>query len=112
MRKTIAIVLSLMLVAGGGAGAWYVLAKRLPKRQAPTATSAPAPETDGLQQPSFHTERAIAPADAVLPQSAPTPEIVEVNPEPVPERAAATEKKFAPMRIYTSTAGPEPTPAQ
>ena len=109
MRKTIAIVLLLVLV-GGGAGAWFVLVKRLPKRQAPTATSAPVTETDGLQQPSFHTERTIAPADAVLPQ--PTPEIVEVNPEPVPERAAATEKKFAPMRIYTSTAAPEPTPEQ
>src|SRR6516165_3906797 len=112
MRKTIAIVLSLMLVAGGGAGAWYVLAKRLPKRQAPTATSAPITEADGLQQPSFHTERAIAPADAVLPQSTPTPtpEIAELNPGPVPERAAATEKKLAPMRIYTSTVAPEPTP--
>jgi hypothetical protein len=112
MRKTIAIVLSLVLVAGGGAGAWFVLVKRLPKRQAPTATSAPVTETDGLQQPSFHTERTIAPADAVLPQSAPTPEIAELNPEPVPERTAVTEKKFAPMRIYTSTAAPEPTPAQ
>jgi len=110
MRKTIAIVLSLVLVAGGGAGAWFILAKRLPKRQAPTASSAPVPEPDGLQQPSFHTEHPVAPADAVLPQ--PTPEIVEVNPEPVPERAAVTEKKFAPMRIYTSTAAPEPTPEQ
>ena len=114
MRKTIAIVLLLVLVAGGGAGAWFVLVKRLPKRQATTATSAPVTEADGLQQPSFHTERAIAPADAVLPQStpAPTPEIAELNPGPVPERAAATERKLAPMRIYTSTAAPEPTPEE
>ena len=113
MRKTIAIVLLLVLV-GGGAGAWFVLVKRPPKRQAPTATSVPVTEADGLQQPSFHTERAIAPADSVLPQSTstPTPEIAELNPGPVPERAAAMEKKLAPMRIYTSTAAPEPTPEE
>jgi len=113
MRKTIAIVLLLVLV-GGGAGAWFVLVKRPPKRQAPTPTSVPVTEADGLQQPSFHTERAIAPADSVLPQSTstPTPEIAELNPGPVPERAAAMEKKLAPMRIYTSTAAPEPTPEE
>jgi Bacterial conjugation TrbI-like protein len=85
------------------------VARRLPKRQA--ATSAPpVTATDGLQQPSFHTERPTAPADAVLPQS--TPEIAELNPEPVQERAAVTEKKLAPMRIYASTAAPEPTPEE
>jgi hypothetical protein len=105
MRKTIAIVLLLLLV-GGGAGVWFLLAKTPPKRQA--AASAPVTETGGLQQPSFHTERTVAPADAVLPQS--TPEIAEVNPAPVPERPTVMEKKLAPMRIYTSTAVPEPTP--
>ena len=107
MRKTIAIVLLLVLV-GGGAGAWFLLAKTPPKRQA--ATSVPVTEIYGLQQPSFHTERPVAPADAVLPQS--TPEIAEVNPAPVPERPAGMEKKLAPMRIYTSTAVPEPTPEE
>jgi hypothetical protein len=108
MRKTIAIVLLLVLVAGGAAGAWFLLAKTPPKRQA--ATSAPLTGADGLQQPSFHTERAIAPADAVLPQS--TPEIAEVNPAPIPERPAVMEKKLAPIRIYTSTVVPEPTPEE
>jgi Bacterial conjugation TrbI-like protein len=107
MRKTIAIVLLLVLV-GGGAGAWFLLAKTPPKRQA--VTSAPVTEAEGLQQPSFHTERPVAPADAVLPQS--TPEIVEVNPAPVPDRPTMMEKKLAPMRIYTSTAVPEPTPEE
>jgi hypothetical protein len=98
-----------MLVAGGGVSAWFIVERRLPKRQA--ATSAPAvAQTDGLQQPSFHTERAIAPADAVVPQ--PTPEIAELNPAPVQERAAVAEKKLAPMRIYASTTAPEPTPKQ
>jgi hypothetical protein len=109
MRKTIAIVLLLVLV-GGGAGAWFLLAKTPSKRQAAMATSAPVTEAGGLQQPSLHTERAIAPAEAVLPQS--TPEIAELNPPPVPERAAVIEKKLAPMRIYTSTAAPEPTPEE
>jgi hypothetical protein len=109
MRKTIAIVLLLVLV-GGGAGAWFLLGKTPSKRQAARATSAPVTETDGLQQPSFHTERAITPAEAVLPQS--TPEIAEINPPPVPERAAVMEKKLAPMRIYTSTAASEPTPEE
>src|SRR6516164_791539 len=108
MRKTVAIVLLLVLVCGGGIAGWFFLAHTPPERH-PTS-SAPVPEPDGLQQPSFHTEHPVAPADAVLPQ--PTPEIVEVNPEPVLERAAATEKKLAPMRIYTSTAAPEPTPEQ
>jgi Bacterial conjugation TrbI-like protein len=108
MRKTIAIVLLLVLV-GGGAGTWFLLAKTPKKRQA-AATSVPVTESDGLQQPSFHTERPVAPADAVLPQS--TPEIAEINPAPVPERPAGTEKKLAPMRIYTSTAVPEPTPEE
>jgi Bacterial conjugation TrbI-like protein len=107
MRKTIAIVLLLVLVAGA-AGAWFFWAKTPPKRQA--ATSAPVNETEGLQQPSFHTERPVAPADAVLPQS--TPEIVEVNPAPVPERPIVMEKKLAPMRIYTSTAELQPTPEE
>src|SRR5271165_2734625 len=107
MRKTIAIVLLLLLV-GGGAGVWFLLAKPPPRRQA--AASAPVTETGGLQQPSFHTERTVAPADAVLPQS--TPEIAEVNPAPVPERQTVMEKKLAPMRIYTSTAVPEPTPEE
>ena len=107
MRKTIAIVLLLVLV-GGGTGAWFLLAKTPKKRQA--ATSVPATEPYGLQQPSFHTERPVAPADAVLPQS--TPDITEVNPAPVPERPAVMEKKLAPMRIYTSTAAPEPTPEE
>jgi hypothetical protein len=107
MRKTIAIVLLLVLV-GGGAGAWFLLAKRPPKRQA--ATSVPVTEADGLRQPSFHTERPVAPVDAVLPQS--TPEIAEINPAPVQERQAVMEKKLAPMRIYTSTAVPEPTPEE
>jgi hypothetical protein len=107
MRKTIGIVL-LLVLAGGGAGAWFLLAKTPPKRQA--ATSAPVAEIYGLEQPSFHTERPVAPADAVLPQA--TPEIAEVNPAPVPERPAGTEKKLAPMRIYTSTAVPEPTPGE
>jgi hypothetical protein len=109
MRKAIAIVLLLVLV-GGGAGAWFLLAKTPSKRQAPGATSAPVTEADGLQQPSFHTERAIAPAEAVLPQS--TPEIAEINSPPVPERAAVMEKKLAPMRIYTLTAAPEPMPEE
>jgi hypothetical protein len=109
MRKTIGIVLLLMLVlVGGGAGAWFLLAKTPPKRQA--TTSAPVAEIDGLEQPSFHTERPVAPADAVLPQA--TPEITEVIPAPVPERQAGTEKKLAPMRIYTSTAVPAPTPEE
>ena len=110
MRKTIGIVLLLVLVlAGGGAGVWFLLVKTpSPKRQA--ATSAPVAEIYGLEQPSFHTERPVAPADAVLPQA--TPEIAEVNPAPVPERPAGTEKKLAPMRIYTSTAVPEPTPEE
>jgi hypothetical protein len=109
MRKTIAIVLLLVLVlVGGGASAWFLLAKTPQKRQA--ATSAPVAEADGLQQPSFHTERQVAPADAVLPQS--TPEIAELNPAPLPERPVATEKKLAPMRIYTSTVVPEPTPEE
>ena len=107
MRKTIAIVLLLVLV-GGGAGAWFLLAKRPPKRQA--ATSVPVTEVDGLRQPSFHAEHPVAPVDAVLPQS--TPEIAEINPAPVPERQAVMEKKLAPMRIYTSTAVPEPTPEE
>jgi hypothetical protein len=107
MRKTIAIVL-LLVLAGGGVGAWFLLAKTPPKRQA--AISAPVTKAEGLQQPSFHTERSIAPADAVLPQS--TPEIVEVNPAPVPDRPTVMEKKLAPMRIYTSTAVPEPTPEE
>jgi hypothetical protein len=107
MRKTIEIVL-LLVLAGGGAGAWFLLAKTPPKRQA--TTSAPVAEIYGLEQPSFHTERLVAPADAVLPQA--TPEIAEVNPAPVPERPAGTEKKLAPMRIYTSTAVPEPTPEE
>ena len=108
MRKTVAIVLLLVLVCGGGIAGWFFLAHTPPERH--LTSSAPVPEPDGLQQPSFHTEHPVAPADAVLPQ--PTPEIVEVNPEPVLERAAATEKKLAPMRIYTSTAAPEPTPEQ
>jgi Bacterial conjugation TrbI-like protein len=110
MRKAIAIVLLLVLVAGAGVSAWFIVGRRLPKRQA--ATSAPAvAQTDGLQQPSFHSERAIAPADAVVPQ--PTPEIAELNPAPVvQERAAVAEKKLAPMRIYASTAAPEPTPEE
>jgi hypothetical protein len=109
MRKTIGIVLLLVLVlVGGGAGAWFLLAKTPPKRQA--TTSAPVAEIDGLEQPSFHTERPVAPADAVLPQA--TPEITEVIPAPVPERQAGTEKKLAPMRIYTSTAVPAPTPEE
>src|SRR5271166_6183495 len=107
MRKTIGIVL-LLVLAGGGAGAWFLLAKTPPKRQA--ATSTPVAEIYGLEQPSFHTERPVAPADAVLPQA--TPEIAEVIPAPVPERQAGTEKKLAPMRIYTSTAVPEPTPEE
>ena len=107
MRKTIGIVL-LLVLAGGGAGAWFLFAKTPPKR--PAATSAPVAEIYGLEQPSFHTERPVAPADAVLPQA--TPEIAEVNPAPVPERPAGTEKKLAPMRIYTSTAVPEPTPEE
>ena len=108
MRKTIAIVLLLVLVCGGGIAGWFFLAHTPPERH--LTSSAPVPEPDGLQQPSFHTEHPVAPADAVLPQ--PTPEIVEVNPEPVQERTAATEKKLPPMRIYTSTAAPEPTPEQ
>jgi hypothetical protein len=109
MRKTIAIVLLLVLVlVGGGAVAWVLLAKTPKKLQA--ATSVPVTEPYGLQQPSFHTERPVAPADAVLPQS--TPEITEVTPAPVSERTAVMEKKLAPMRIYTSTAVPEPTPKE
>ena len=107
MRKTIAIVLLLVLVSGG-AGAWFLFAKTPSKR--PATTSAPVPETDGLQKPSFHTEHPVAPADAVLPQ--PTPEIAEIKPEPLPEPAAVMEKKLAPMRIYTSTTVPEPTPVE
>jgi type F conjugative transfer system protein TrbI len=108
MRKTIAIVLFLVLV-GGGAGAWFLLAKTPSKRQTAKATSAPVTEADGLQQPSFHTERATAPAEAVVPQS--TPEIAEINPAPASERVAVMEKKLAPMRIYTAAA-PEPTPEE
>ena len=110
MRKTIGIVLLLVLVGGGGASAWFFLHKTPLKRK--TVTSAPVPETepDGLQQPSFHSERSVAPADSILPQS--TPEIAEINPAPIPERQAVIEKKLAPMRIYTSTAVPEPTPEE
>jgi len=110
VRKTIGIVLLLVVVlAGGGAGVWFLLAKTpSPKRQ--SATSAPVAEIYGLEKPSFHTERPVAPADAVLPQA--TPEIAEVNPEPVPERPTGTEKKLAPMRIYTSTAVPDQTPEE
>ena len=110
MRKTIGIVLLLVLVGGGGASAWFFLHKTPLKRK--TVTSAPVPETepDGLQKPSFHSERSVAPADSILPQS--TPEIAEINPAPIPERQAVMEKKLAPMRIYTSTAVPEPTPEE
>ncbi len=109
MRKTIGIVLLLVLVlAGGGAGAWFLLTRTPTKRQA--TTSAPVAEIYGLERPSFHTERPVAPADDVLPQA--TPEITEVNPAPVQEPAGGTEKKLAPMRIYTSTAAPEPTPEE
>lgn len=112
MRKAIAIVLLVVLVAGGGAGAWFIL-RRLPKRQAQAASAPAVVQTDaGLQQPSFHAERPIAPADSVLPQSTPEPEITELNPEPVQQRAAVTERKLAPMRIYASAAAPEPTPGQ
>jgi hypothetical protein len=109
MRKTIGIVLLLVLVlAGGGAGAWFLLTRTPTKRHA--ATSAPVAEIYGLEQPSFHTERPVAPADDVLPQA--TPEITEVNPASVPERPTGSEKKLAPMRIYTSTAVPDPTPEE
>ena len=110
MRKTIGIVLLLVLVGGGGASAWFFLHKTPLQRK--TVTSAPVPETepDGLQKPSFHSERSVAPADSILPQS--TPEIAEINPAPIPERQAVMEKKLAPMRIYTSTAVPEPTPEE
>src|SRR5271157_2861536 len=107
MRKTIGIVL-LLVLAGGGAGAWFLLTRTPTKRQA--ATSAPVAEIYGLEQPSFHTERPVAPADDVLPQA--TPEIAEVNPASVPERPTGSEKKLAPMRIYASTAVPDPTPEE
>src|SRR6516165_11042352 len=91
MRKTIGIVLLLVLVGGGGASAWFFLHKTPLQRK--TVTSAPVPETepDGLQKPSFHSERSVAPADSILPQS--TPEIAEINPAPIPGAAGCHGKE-------------------
>jgi hypothetical protein len=109
MRKTFWILLLLLVLAGGGAGTWFMVLKKRKTPPAATHTiSAPVAEMDGLQQPAFHTERTIAPADSVVaPQ--PTPEIAEVIPASIPEREATPEKKLAPMRIYTAAnAAPEP----
>jgi hypothetical protein len=104
--RTLLLVLLLLVVAIGGS-AWFVIGRSAPRRK--QASAAPMiTEESGLQQPSLHTERPVAPAEVVLPH--PTPEITQV--ELPSERPMVAEKKLAPMRIYTSTAAPAPTPEE
>jgi hypothetical protein len=106
MRRLLFLV-PLVLVVGGSV-VWFLVANAPPSRRPqPAVTKTVVPEQrDGLELPSLHTERVVAQAESVVPHS--TPEVVQVS---LPPQAASEGlKKLAPMRIYTSTAAPEPTP--
>jgi hypothetical protein len=86
---------------------WFLVANTPPSHR-PVKPEAPE-QHDGLQEPSLHTEHQVAQAETVLPH--PTPQMTQFVPPP-PETFAQPLKKLAPMRIYTSTAQPEPTPEE
>ena len=46
-----------LVIAGGGVGAWFLLPKTSPKPWTPV-TSAPVTSADGSQKPSFNSDRA------------------------------------------------------
>ena len=107
MRKSLFVIVPLVVVLGG-VGIWALIANTPPSRRQPVADKAPE-QHDGLELPSLHSERVVASAETVLPH--PTPEVTQVVTPPSSE-PTPPEKKLAPMRIYTSTAVPEPTPQE
>jgi hypothetical protein len=107
MRKALLVILPLIVILGG-ACVWALIANTPPSRRQPASQTAPE-QHDGLQQPSIHSEHVVASAETVLPH--PTPEVTQVVTAPTSE-PVQPEKKLAPMRIYTSTTAPEPTPEE
>jgi hypothetical protein len=106
-KKIIAFILLLFVViAGIGVLIYFSLPKPTRRHSVPTQSS-----DYGLQSPSLHSERKLAPVDTTaIASSTPPP---PPPPMSVSQAVASDEDtKTPPIRIFTSAAQPTPTPEE